>query len=320
MSECLRLLLGLSLSGTLMALLLILLRRLLGQRLPSAFYTWAWLLVLLRFLLPLPGLMPDWGRTASAPAVTASLVPQTQETAPARFYSTDSPHPGGIVVESADAVSTLPEAEAKGESVLPAAEESAPSRALIDLREVLRSARFWFSLWLIGLTGSALWYGGGYRRFRRELSVALKPATPADRAVYAQVTDEPCPTLYRSRAVSTPMLLGVLHPIIVIPDRVYSDAMLQGILAHEMCHHRRYDVLLKWFSVLVSVVHWFNPLTRLFRSELDRCCELACDARLLRDMNADEKQLYGDMLLTMAAERRLPRSVVATSFAVEKQT
>ena len=42
MSECLRLLLGLSLSGTLMDLLLILLRRLLGQRLPSAFYTWAW--------------------------------------------------------------------------------------------------------------------------------------------------------------------------------------------------------------------------------------------------------------------------------------
>ena len=320
MSECLRLLLGLSLSGTLMGLLLILLRRLLGQRLPSAFYTWAWLLVLLRFVLPLPGLMPDWGRAASAPAVTASLVPQTQETAPARFYSNDSPHPGGIVVESAEAIPALPAAETEDESILPAAEESAPSRALIDLREVLRSPRFWFSLWLIGLAGSALWYGGGYRRFRRELSATLTPATPADRAVYAQVTDEPCPALYRSRAVSTPMLLGVLHPLIVIPDRNYSDAMLQGILVHEVTHHRRHDVLLKWFAVLVSVVHWFNPLTRLFRSELDRCCELACDACLLRDMNADEKQLYGDMLLTMAAERRLPRSVVATSFAVEKQT
>ena len=319
MSECLRLLLGLSLSGTLMALLLILLRRLLGQRLPSAFYTWAWLLVLLRFLLPLPGLMPDWGRTASAPVVTASLVPQTQETAPARFYGTDSPRPGGIVVESAETVA-LPTAETESESVLPAAEKSDQSRTLTDLREVLHSPRFWFSLWLIGLAGSALWYGSGYLRFRRELRTTLKPATRADRAVYAQVTDEPCPALYRSKAVSTPMLLGLWKPLIVIPDRVYSDAMLQGILAHEVTHHRRHDVLLKWFAVLVSVVHWFNPLTRLFRSELDRCCELACDARLLRDMNADEKQLYGDMLLTMAAERRLPRSVVATSFAVEKQT
>ena len=53
MSECLRLLLGLSLSGTLMALLLILLRRLLGQRLPSAFYTWVWLLVLLPLITPI---------------------------------------------------------------------------------------------------------------------------------------------------------------------------------------------------------------------------------------------------------------------------
>lgn len=53
----LKTLLILSLGGTLLGLSLMLLRRLLGKKLPSAFYYYAWLLVFLRFLLPLPGLV-----------------------------------------------------------------------------------------------------------------------------------------------------------------------------------------------------------------------------------------------------------------------
>ena len=51
----LKTLLILSLGGTLLGLSLMLLRRLLGKKLPSAFYYYAWLLVFLRFLLPLQG-------------------------------------------------------------------------------------------------------------------------------------------------------------------------------------------------------------------------------------------------------------------------
>ena len=48
-------LLSLTLSGSALALLLLGLKRLLGRRLSATVYYYAWLLVLLRFLLPLPG-------------------------------------------------------------------------------------------------------------------------------------------------------------------------------------------------------------------------------------------------------------------------
>ena len=51
-------LISLTLSGSALALLLLLLKKLLGGRLSSTVYYYAWLLVLLRFLLPLPGLIP----------------------------------------------------------------------------------------------------------------------------------------------------------------------------------------------------------------------------------------------------------------------
>ncbi|MBR1660377.1 MAG: right-handed parallel beta-helix repeat-containing protein, partial [Oscillospiraceae bacterium] len=127
------------------------------------------------------------------------------------------------------------------------------------------------------------------------------------------------PALRRSGAVYSPMLLGLLRPVIVLPERDYSPEMLRGILAHELTHYRRGDLALKWFAAAVCSVHWFNPVTLLLRRELDRACELSCDERLLRGMGREEKQRYGELLLRLAAERPLPRRVVAVSFATEKR-
>ena len=314
MNAFLSLLLGLSLSGTLLALLLMLLRRLAGSRLPSAFYYAAWLLVLLCFVLPLPGLLPGFAQAEKVPVAPLPAAVSAGSTGDAvRPYRDEFTHDVPAAEAPALPAGLIPVSEAARRAADPAVQP------LTALREVLRAPRFWLSIWIIGAVLSAAWYLEGYRRFRRELTGTLKAPLPADRAIYESITDKPCPRLYRSAAVRTPMLLGVLHPMIVLPDKVYSPDMLQGVLAHELTHYRRGDVLFKWFSVLVSVLHWFNPVTRLFRSELDRACELACDEKLLRGMDAREKQLYGDMLIALAADRRLPRSVVATSFAVEKR-
>ena len=52
------LLLALTLSGSVLTLLLLGLRYSVLRRMPSTVYYYAWLLVLLRFALPLPGLIP----------------------------------------------------------------------------------------------------------------------------------------------------------------------------------------------------------------------------------------------------------------------
>lgn len=57
MSGSMALLLSLSLGGSILALLVLGLRLLLGRRLPSSFYYYAWLLVLLRLVLPIPGFL-----------------------------------------------------------------------------------------------------------------------------------------------------------------------------------------------------------------------------------------------------------------------
>ena len=84
-----RILLNLTLSGSFMALLLIFLRYVLLKRMPSTVYYYAWLLVLLRFLLPLPGFIPT-GETAQSPTAQ----PLTRAEEPAAYRPIQPPSPG----------------------------------------------------------------------------------------------------------------------------------------------------------------------------------------------------------------------------------
>ena len=314
MEEMLRMLLALSAGGTLLAALLMLLQRLMKSRLPAGFAYYAWLLVLLRFVLPLPGLLPAAEPRAidtPVPVVTAYPVEQVTTPYAPRTYSEGSEQAG------------LP-----AEELLPVS-ETAPAKAAkpaVDIEVLLDGAKalltswsFWGAVYLIGVGLSFLRYAVGYLRFRRALGRTFRPARESDRLVLEDLNENPWPALCRSRAVRTPMLLGFLRPVIVLPERDYDEGMLRGILRHELTHYRRGDLAFKWFAVLVSCIHWFNPFLALFRREIDRACELSCDERLLRCMGRDEKQHYGELLLTLAADRPLPGSVVAVSFATEKR-
>ena len=79
MTEALLTLLFLGASATLMGLFLILVRRVFGKRLPGVFYYLAWLVVLLRFVVPLPGLIP---------VGTAETTPEAIPAQTARPYGT----------------------------------------------------------------------------------------------------------------------------------------------------------------------------------------------------------------------------------------
>lgn len=77
-----QILLSLTLSGSAMALMLLALRYVFLRRMPSTVYYYAWLLVLLRFVLPVPGLIPveQAVREVSRPAIAAAPLPLERET------------------------------------------------------------------------------------------------------------------------------------------------------------------------------------------------------------------------------------------------
>ena len=108
-------LLTLTLSGSALTLLLLALRYLLLKRMPSTVYYYAWLLVLLRFVLPLPGFVPVPGAEAE-PA--SSAVPFSQH-----FFSEAS-------APATQVEFTLSPASPEDSAALPVSESGSPSQVV----------------------------------------------------------------------------------------------------------------------------------------------------------------------------------------------
>ena len=81
--------------------------------------------------------------------------------------------------------------------------------------------------------------------------------------------------------ISSPMLIGFIHPCIVLPDADISDTDFQYTVQHEMIHYRRKDMFYKWLVQAVVCLHWFNPLVYLMSREIDKACEFSCDEALI---------------------------------------
>ena len=276
----------LTLGGSAMALLLLIIGKFFSRKLPAGVYYYAWLLVLLRFVVPLPGLVPINAARSSEPVQTPDpvsvievsaqeSVPETEATE--QFTFSDIGH------------GTVPAADheehfADTVTGAPSADGHLSARSGINLRSV----QLWTCIWAAGAAISFSVCILSYMSFAGKISHGLTEPDLFTLAVYTGVKGRK-PILYMSDAVRTPMMFGMFSPKIVLPERKYSDEELRNILMHEVMHFRRKDTLYKWFSVLVLSTQWVNPLAYIIRREINRSCELSCDEMLLRSMNRDEK-------------------------------
>ena len=305
-----KMLLFMTLGGSALALLLLALRYFIFRKMPSTVYYYAWLLVLLRFALPLPGLMPAELRQAESPAAAPvyGAAPVEEEADPIIF-----PPPENAVTPGY-AVPAEPTA---------ARTEAAPVVAAQDAQTAPRSFNWrspalWLAVWALGAVFSLSITVCAYLSFTRRLRQTLRRADHFTRTVYASLPGGK-PALWCSRAVKTPLMYGVFSAKIVLPEREYDEEQLGNILRHELMHYRRRDPMYKWLAAFILSAHWFNPLSWLIRREIGRACELSCDEMLLRGMSRFEKQSYGNTLLNTAAAGALPAGVVATTFSTEKK-
>lgn len=103
--------------------------------------------------------------------------------------------------------------------------------------------------------------------------------------------------------IQTPFILGAIKPRIYIPSGT-DEVQLPHIIAHENAHLKRRDHWWKPLGFLVLAIHWFNPLVWVAYILLCRDIELACDEKVIRDLNKSESISYSEALLSCSINRR----------------
>ena len=147
--------------------------------------------------------------------------------------------------------------------------------------------------WLAGIlwaVGGALFLGHmlvSYGRIRRR----LREAVPLrDR-------------IWLCDAVKSPFILGVLRPRIYLPSGL-GEGQMDYVLAHEEAHLKRRDHWWKLLGYLLLAVYWFHPLMWAAYALFCKDLELACDERVIRDMDLAKRKAYSHALVSCSVQKK----------------
>lgn len=313
MGGFLTVLLRLSLFGTLSAILLILLQPVLRRLAGWTAVYYLWLAVLLRLCIPagitiaLPGQGDVFSRLAETDAVSqaGSGHDIQNEISPAADKSNAVHKSGedGILynLDKINSLNQLRQTDPK-EASTPKAPAAILSEANLHKIQEISGKIPWPALWGIGACVYLGWHIWAFMRFSHRVHRSLSAAPPEASAALRGLEPEGRVLLMESDILHTPMLLGLRHPMIVLPAGMGENSAqtLKDILAHELVHEKRKDLVYKWFIIIAAGLHWFNPLMFLVRREIGRCCELSCDEMVIRGMDSSERRHYGETLLAVA--------------------
>jgi len=104
-------------------------------------------------------------------------------------------------------------------------------------------------------------------------------------------------------AVKSPFVLGVFRPRILLPSSM-DERQMGYIIAHEQAHLARRDHWWKLLGFLLLAVYWFHPLCWIAYSLLCRDIELACDEKVISEMDLAGKKAYSHALVSCSAQQR----------------
>ncbi len=126
-------------------------------------------------------------------------------------------------------------------------------------------------------------------------------------------------TVRKSGEIASPLIVGLLKPILLLPNTELSYEQMSNVLKHEMTHLNRNDILIKWFVSFVKTVCWYNAAVYFLASQIERDCEISCDAAVTKKMNDDEKKGYMETILSMVCYGKKLPTRLTTGMACGKK-
>ena len=294
MNELLATMAALTIGGYIAICVLALTARLSRARYAARWRCWVWVLLCLRLAVPISIQLPEQveaQRPIQIPAPTDAVI-YTFEAVEQQPHQTVTPQPEVI----------LPVNPPMDEDITPSQNDivTVPKRE-VTLYEVVTV------VWIAGVIGMLSWYFISHLRFLRYLRRWGDPVLN-DQTIrlYNNLGDQlklhRRPNLRLCTGLSAPMLVGLFHPKLLLPEGNMGDDDIRYALLHELTHFKRRDIWLKTLVLWVNALHWFNPLIWYMTRLVERDMELACDEAALKVLPREEHGAYGRTLLD-AVER-----------------
>ena len=276
------LLLNMTAGGTVTACLILLVKHLLKGTLTPKWHFYIWIILALRLVIP--GL-PESDFSLLNLIPSAQNITTVQSEAPSR-------------IEPAIAVkSDFVEGDVAVTSPITGIEQ----RRTFSIPG--QSVNLILAGWLIGALLMAAYLAWAYWVFNRRVK---KIPACRDAEILALLEDCKMETGVASHRISlriggnTPMLQGIIDPIILVPEG-YGKDELRYVLIHELCHLKHKDIIANILCSAFLCIYWFNPVFWLCFYTIRRDLEFLCDSRVIEITG--EKKEYSRTLVKTALKK-----------------
>lgn len=197
-------------------------------------------------------------------------------------------------------------------------------KAVLDSVDLSSKLPWLVAVWLLGVAGFTLRLFGGVWH----LHVFRKRQVSAPEMYWQEKFAELCARLkitqpvelLRSKLVETPIAIGWLKPVILIPAGVFfriDPKELETIIAHELIHIRRRDYLVNFAQSLVEILFFYHPCGWWISAQIRREREFVCDDIVSRTLE-NERFVYAQALanleeLRLLTNGRVPLAAIAAN-------
>ncbi len=311
-----------------------LLSAIIDKKFTSKWKYWIWLIIAARLIIPFtpdlninPGklLVEVPNKVLSSPIIFEQpsedlstpvagenyIPPQFEQQAP------QMPETEGQITSTAENVIIYEHREEYIDETLSTEETSEPLFNITFLDVVL-------TVWLLGAVIIFAYNILAYQHFKRKMQTFPIPAESTERTVLEQVKlrlgiDKNIEMLF-CRNITSPMVMGFIHPKVILPKENYGEEELYFILCHELTHYKRRDVLYKSVLLLANALHWFNPAVWLMRKLAGSDLEISCDSSVVGEGDLELRRRYSETILAAVHRENVACSAFMTHFYGGKKT
>jgi bla regulator protein blaR1 len=224
---------------------------------------WLWLAASMKFLVPF-GVLVAFGKlfSGASPPIASTTM--------------------------AVAIETVSQPLSPAEAVFPAAAGVSPTLLFPWLLA---------AIWFVGFLCVALTWWARWRSLTRAARAATIVDAGREWALLCRL-DAGRLALAVSDSSLEPGVFGIRRPLLLWPRRIsdcLTDAQIEAIFAHELCHVRRRDNLLAALHMSVQAIFWFYPLVWWIGARLVEERERACDEEVIG--RGGHPQTYAESIL-----------------------
>lgn len=164
-----------------------------------------------------------------------------------------------------------------------------------------------FVVFCVLLTGWMIAYLAVCRNYKKDIIYM-----DSERYIKKQKTGRKKIRIGISPSISSPVTIGIIKPVILLPVNDERYAASEGVIHHELKHIVNADGLFRFLTFVIVAMEWYNPLAYYLVRENMAVSEMLCDEAAVKDMSKGEMMNYMECIIAAVDKNRNEKLVAAT--------